>query len=165
MTENIANLASALRQELEHYGKMLALLESQQQEIGARHADAVYQSIAPIKLQGQAIQKARAHREACRALLAQSLQQPGELSFAKLSPLLPADCQPILAGLVRENNDLLARVRQRARQNHLQLNRSIELLQSLINSVFPTREPRVYNQRGSMKTRRPVQRLIYDAVG
>jgi flagellar biosynthesis/type III secretory pathway chaperone len=165
MTANIANLVTALRQELEHYGEMLALLERQQQQIGARCADAVYQSINPIKLQGHAIQKARGHREECRAQLAQSLQQARELTFAKLIPLLPADCQPLLGALVKENNELLGRVRQRTRQNHLHLSRSIELMQALINSLVPTREPRVYNDRGSMKARRPVQRFIYEAVG
>jgi len=165
MTENIANLVSALRQELEQYGEMLALLERQQQQIGARCAETVYQSIGPIQLQGRAIQKARADREDCRARLAQSLQQAKELPFAALIPLLPVDCRPLLGALVKENNELLARVRQRTRQNHLHLSRSIELMQSLINSLVPAREPRVYNDRGSMKARRPVQRLIYEAVG
>ena len=36
MTENIATLVSALRQELEQYGEMLALMERQQQQIWAR---------------------------------------------------------------------------------------------------------------------------------
>jgi flagellar biosynthesis/type III secretory pathway chaperone len=165
MTENIANLINALREELAQYGTMLALLDGQQKQIGARHADGVYQSIGPIKQQGLAIQKARAHREECRAQLAQSLQQGREFSFAKLIPLLPEEGRAVLGALVKENNDLLARVRVRARQNHLQLSRSIELIQSLIHSIFPAREPRVYNDRGSMKARRPVQRLIYEAIG
>jgi flagellar biosynthesis/type III secretory pathway chaperone len=165
MTENIANLVGALRQELEQYCEMLALLERQQQQIGARCAEAVYETISPIKLQGLAIQKARACREERRAQLAQSLRQARELSFAELIPLLPADCQPLLSALVKENNDLLGRVRQRAGQNHLHLSRSIELMHSLIKSLVPAQEPRVYNDRGGMRARRPVQRLIYEAVG
>ena len=165
MTGNIANLASALRQELEQYGEMLALLERQQQQIGARCADEVYQSIGPVRLQGLAIQKARAHREECRAHLAQTLHRTRESSFAELIPLLPADCRPLLCALVRENNECLARVRQRARQNHLRLSRSIELMQSLISSLFPAREPRIYNGRGSMKLRRLSPRTTYEAIG
>ncbi len=164
MTENIANLVSALRQELEQYGEMLALLERQQQQVGARCADEVYQSIAPIKSQGLAIQKARAHREERRAQLAETLRQPRESSFAEMIPLLPADCRPLLCALVQENNELLVRVRQRARQNHLRLSRSIELMQGLINSLFPARESRVYNGRGSMKVRRISPRSMYEAV-
>jgi flagellar biosynthesis/type III secretory pathway chaperone len=165
MTESFANLISALRQELEHYGEMLALLESQQQKVAARCADGVYQSIAPIKLQAQAIQKARAHREERCAELAQSLQQAKDATFAELMPLLPADCRPLLRALVEENNELLVRVRQRVRQNHLRLSRSIELMQSLINSLCPAAELSVYNGRGNMKARRHSQRSLYEAVG
>jgi flagellar biosynthesis/type III secretory pathway chaperone len=165
MTENIANLVSALRQELEQYGEMLVLLERQQQQIGARCADEVYQSIGPVKRQGLAIQKARTHREECRAQLAQTLQRARDSSFAELIALLPEDCRPLLCSLVRENNGLLARVRQRARQNHLRLSRSIELMQSLINSLFPSRISRIYNGRGTMKLRHLTPRSSYEAIG
>jgi flagellar biosynthesis/type III secretory pathway chaperone len=164
MTENIANLVGALRQELEQYGEMLALLERQQQQIGARCADEVYQSIGPVKRQGLAIQQARTRREECRAELAQALQRTRECSFAELILLLPADCQPLLCALVRENNALLARVRQRARQNHLRLSRSIELMQSLISSLFPSRISRIYNGQGAMKLRRLSPRSFYEAI-
>jgi flagellar biosynthesis/type III secretory pathway chaperone len=165
VTENIKNLVTALRQELEQYGEMLALLEHQKQQVAARCAEEVYQSIGPIKLQGLAIQKARACREECRVQLLLSLQLTKESSFAELIPLLPADCRPLLCALVQENNELLARVRQRARQNHLCLSRSIELMQGLIDSLFPARETRVYNHRGSMKLRRLSPRSMYEAVG
>ena len=164
MTETIANLVSALRQELEQYGEMLTLLERQQQQIGARCADEVYQSIGSVKRQGLAIQKARTHREECRAQLAQALHRTRESSFAELISLLPADCQPLLCALVRENNVLLARVRQRARQNHLRLSRSIELMQGLINSLFPSRISRIYDGRGTMKLRRLSPRSFYEAT-
>jgi len=165
MTESITNLISALRRELEEYGEMLALLERQQQQIGARSADEVYQSIAPIKMQGLAIQRARAEREDCRGRLAESIQQGKEITFARLIPLLPGDCRPLLTALVEENNELLVRVRQRARQNHLRLARSIELMQNLINSLFPSRDTRVYTDRGNMKVRRASVRPVYEAVG
>lgn len=165
MTELIAKLVGALRQELEQYGEMLALLERQQQQIGRRNAHEVYESITPIKLQGTAIQRARTYRDDCRAELAQSLQQARETNFARLIPLLPAECRPLMSALVQENNELLLRVRQRARQNHLHLHRSIELMQNLINSLFPSREPRTYNALGSMKPRRAIHRPMYEAMG
>jgi hypothetical protein len=164
MTENIASLVSALRQELEQYREMLALLERQQQQIGARCADEVYQSIGPVHRQGLAMQQARAHREECRAQLAQTLHRTRESSFAELISLLPENCRPLLCALVRENNELLARVRQRARQNHLRLSRSIELMQGLINSLFPARISRLYNDRGTMKLRRLNPRSFYEAT-
>ena len=56
-------------------------------------------------------------------------------AFADLIPLLPADYRPLLQALVEENNELLVRVRQRARQNHLMLRRSVELMQELLNTL------------------------------
>ena len=165
MREHIANLVNALRQELAQYDAMLALLDRQQQQIGTRSADDVYQSIGPVRQQGLAMQKARTHREACRAQLAQELQRGRESSFAELISLLPADCQPLLLGLVRQNNELLARVRQRTRQNHLRLSRSIEMMQSLLGSLFPSRISRIYNGRGAMKFRRFSPRSTYEAFG
>jgi len=165
MTESFANLIAALRQELEQYGEMLALLECQQQQVAARNADGVYQSIGPIKLQAAAIQNARDRRTERCAELAQSLHRPKDATFAELMPLLPEDCRPLLHALVEENNELLVRVRQRVRQNHLRLSRSIELMQSLINSLCPTAEVKVYNGQGNMKARRPGRRPIYEAVG
>ena len=76
MTEKIATLINALRQELEQYRVMLALLDRQKQQVGARCAEDVYQSIAPIKGQGLSIQRARAQREECRVQLTQALQRP-----------------------------------------------------------------------------------------
>lgn len=165
MSTNFENLMGALRRELEQYGQMLALLDRQHEQIAQRRADEVSQSVAPIKLCGQAMQQARKHRDECRAQFAQSLQQPKDSTFAQLMPLLPANDQAVVQALVKENNELLARVRQRARQNHLRLSRSIEMMQGLINAIFPSREPRLYNGRGGMKVRRPAQRLFYEAVG
>jgi flagellar biosynthesis/type III secretory pathway chaperone len=165
MTEQITNLENALRRELQQYAEMVALLERQQQQIGARQADEVFQSIAPVKRQGLLIRQARQHREECRAQLAQSLQQAKGSSLAALISLLPAESQDVLSSLVRQNNDLLLRVRQRARQNHLRLSRSIELIQGLINSIFPSRVSRTYNGRGTMKFGRIAPRSFYEATG
>ena len=127
-----------MRQELEQYSEMLALLDRQQQHIGARSADEVYQSIAPIKQQGLAIQKARARREECRAPLALSLQPAGGNDLcaidASLCPRIAARSSARWCGRI---TSCWCASGQRARQNHLRLSRSIELMQGLINSLFP----------------------------
>ena len=165
MIESIVILVSALREELEQYGEMLALLDRQQQQVIARAADEVFQSIGLIKSQGVAIQTARARREVCRASVAKDLLQSEHAPFADLIPLLPADYQPLMKALVEENNELLVRVRQRARQNHLLLSRSMELMQGLINTLFPARETRVYNGLGVMNVHGLRTRAVYEAVG
>jgi flagellar biosynthesis/type III secretory pathway chaperone len=165
MMESLVILVGALRHELEQYGEMLALLDRQQQYVVARVADDVFQSIGLIKSQGRAIEDARARREECRAMVARDLQESPEAAFQDLIPRLPADYQPLVRALVEENNELLVRVRQRARQNHLLLSRSLELMQGLINTLFPGREPKLYNDQGVMRHRKFTPQPVYDAVG
>ena len=70
MIQNIQLLIDALRDELQNYGEMLALLDRQQEYLMARDASEVFQSISLIKAQGAAIQQARARREESRRSVA-----------------------------------------------------------------------------------------------
>jgi hypothetical protein len=137
MIESIKKLIEALRDELKSYGEMLALLDRQQEYLMTRAANEVSQSISLVQAQGLAIQEARKGREDCRRAVAEAAGESENTSFKDLIPLLPADYQPLLKALVDENNELLFRVRRRARQNHSMLKRSVELMQQLLNSLCP----------------------------
>ncbi len=165
MIQSLQLLIDALREELQNYGEMLALLDRQQEFLIARAASEVFQSISLIKAQASAIQQARARREQCRRTVAQECRQPGEGGFAGLIPLLPADYQPLLQALVEENNELLMRVRRRARQNHLMLRRSVELLQELLNTLLPSRQGSVYDGNGHRPASATAPRRFYEAFG
>jgi flagellar biosynthesis/type III secretory pathway chaperone len=165
MITSIKQLIDALRSELENYGEMLALLERQQGYLIARAANEVFQSISLIKAQGAAIQQSRERREECRRTLAGDFAQPVETSFASLIPSLPSDYQPLLTALVEENNELLFRVRRRARQNHVMLRRSVELMQELINTLVPSRQSSVYDETGGRRSAMVMQQRFYEAVG
>jgi flagellar biosynthesis/type III secretory pathway chaperone len=165
MIHSIKVLIDALRDELQHYGEMLVLLERQQEYLVARAASEVFQSISLIKAQGSAIQQAGARREQCRRAVAQDCRQPHEAGFAVLIPLLPADYQPLLLALVDENNECLLRVRRRAHQNHLMLRRSVELMQELLNTLLPSRRASVYDDAGSRAFAAIAPRKFYEAVG
>ena len=165
MIQSLQLLIDALRDELQHYGEMLALLDRQQEYLIARAASEVFQSISLIKAQGSAIQQARARREECRRAVALECGQPGDASFAGLIPLLPADYQPLLQALVEENNELLQRVRRRARQNHLMLRRSVELMQELLNTMLPSRQGSVYDGSGNRPACAAAPRRFYEAFG
>jgi flagellar biosynthesis/type III secretory pathway chaperone len=161
----VETLVAALREELQHYGEMLALLDRQQEQVKARSAGEIFQSISLIQAQASAIQGARQHREQCRGAAALACHQPENAPFADLIPLLPSDYRPLLRALVDENNQLLGRVRQRARQNHLLLRRSVELMQELMRSLFPARQNSVYNGNGHRRGEILSARPLYDAVG
>jgi hypothetical protein len=137
MLESLKKLIEALRDELQNYGEMLVLLDRQQEYLMNRAANEVSQSISLVQTQGMAIQAARERREECRRQVAVEAGQLDTTSFGELIPLLPADYQPLLKALVEENNELLFRVRRRARQNHLMLKRSVELMQQVLNSLSP----------------------------
>lgn len=133
--ESLGKLIESLRDELKNYGEMLALLDRQQEYLLTRAASEVSHSITLVKTQGAVIQQARQRRENCHRAVAQDIGCAEETSFAKLIPLLPADYQPLVQALVDENNELLVRVRRRARQNHTVLQRSVELMQQVLNSL------------------------------
>lgn len=95
-----------------------------------------------------------------------SLQAGPQLpDFAALVPLLPEVYRAAVSELVRENNDLLVRVQQRARQNHLLLSRSLELMQRFVHSLAPTAPPTTYTGQGIMQANPTPSLPIYEAVG
>ncbi len=165
MTDALQRLIEALRAELQQYGEMLALLDQQQEQTVARAADDLLHTVAQIQEQGSVMQGARRQREACRAAVARALGLGEETAFAELIPLLPAQFRPLLQALVEENNDLLRRVRQRARQNHFLLSRSLELMQSLLGSLIPGTRPLTYGHAGILTAPTLPSRTLYDAVG
>jgi flagellar biosynthesis/type III secretory pathway chaperone len=165
MIKSIKLLIDALRDELQHYGEMLDLLDRQQAHLVARAVSEVFQSISLIKAQGAAIQQACAHREECRRAVAQDWRQPREAGFTLLIPLLPSDYRPLLLALVDENNELLARVHRRAHLNHLMLRRSVELMQELLNTLLPSRQGSVYDDTGSRLASAAGACRFYEAVG
>jgi len=165
MIQSIKLLIDALRDELQNYGEMLALLDRQQAYLIARDASEVFQSISLIKAQGAAILQSRARREECRRAVAQDSRQAPETGFADLIPLLPPDYQPLLRALVEENNELLMGVRRRARQNHLMLRRSVELMQELLHTLLPARQGSVYDGTGSRPASDTAPCRLYEAVG
>jgi flagellar biosynthesis/type III secretory pathway chaperone len=165
MIQNLKLLIDALRDELQNYGEMLALLDRQQAYLISRDASEVFQSISLIKAQGAAIQQSRARREEGRRAVALDRRQAPEASFADLIPLLPPDYRPLLQALVEENNELLHRVRRRARQNHLMLRRSVELMQELLNTLLPSRQGSIYDGNGSRPASATAPCRLYEAVG
>jgi flagellar biosynthesis/type III secretory pathway chaperone len=164
-TDSLEPLITALREELQQYGEMLALLDRQQEQVKARAAAEIFQSISLIQAQATAIQSAREHREKCRGAAALACRQPDNASFTRLIPLLPPDYRPLLRALVDENNHLLGRIHQRARQNHVLLRRSVELMQELLRTLFPTRQTSLYNGNGHKRGQIINHRPLCNAVG
>jgi hypothetical protein len=145
-TANLQKLIEALRNELQQYGEMLALLDHQHELIRLRGADDISRSIAAINSQGAAIQTARQNRQFYQQEVASALgHQPNGDSdipsqmvpFSHLLPSLPPDYRPLVAALVQENNQLLERVRCSAHQNQTLLRQSLDSMQRFITRLAP----------------------------
>lgn len=164
MTELLQRLIDALRDELKQYGEMLARLEQQQEHVIRREADDLLRSVSDIESQGACIQRAREHRELCRREVAMASGLIETAPFVEMMPRLAAEYQPLISALLEENNDLLRRVRERSRQNHLLLSRSLKMMQQLISSLSPDAGP-LYSERGNMAGKVVPVRSYYEAVG
>lgn len=165
MKNLLHNLIESLREELKEYGEMLAQLDQQQELVMNRQTTDLLQSVAAINAQAETIKAARFERQQRQREIAVHLGLPEASAFAALIPRLPPEYQPLLQALVQENNDLLIRVQQRARQNHLLLNRAVELMQRFIGTLFPGIQPATYNDAGYRLAPGLPQRSIYDAIG
>jgi flagellar biosynthesis/type III secretory pathway chaperone len=164
MNDLIHNLVEALREELKQYGEMLAMLEQQQQSVVQRQTQTLLQNVAEVNAQANIIAAVRHEREQRRCHVARRLQLEDNAGFAVIIPLLPADYRPLVQALVHENNALLVRIQQQARQNHLLLSHAVELMQQLINSIFPGAGPRTYDSTGRLPASHLPQHSIYEQV-
>lgn len=133
----LRGLITALREELQQYGELLALLDRQHELAGGWSSEELLQSIAAIRGQAAIIEDARTARDRFHTAVAAELDQSFAVPFAVLIPLLPLDYQPLVEALVLENNQLLLRVQQRAHQNQVLMNRSAARMQQFI-STLPT---------------------------
>lgn len=161
----VPNLIERLRHELQEYGGMLALLDRQQESVLARAAEEVLRTVGATNEQMECIQAARRQRIECQGEIARALGQPAGAEFTTLVPLLPAPYRVAVDSLVRQNNELLVRVQQRARQNHLLLGRALQLMQQFINVLIPAIGPEVYSGDGALKPAVRRAAGIYEAVG
>jgi flagellar biosynthesis/type III secretory pathway chaperone len=165
MNKLLSNLIESLREELQQYGEMLALLEQQQLSVVQRKTDDLLQNVAAVNTQVSVIAAQRQEREQRQRSVALEIGLGEGANFGAIVPMLPADYRPLVEALVQENNELLARVQQRTRQNHLLLSHAVELTQQLIETIFPRGRPRVYDQAGRLPGFVAPAYSLYERVG
>ena len=164
MIEFVEKLVAALREELQQYGEMLARLDDQQKLVIRRAAEAAMQSVPLIQSQSSVLSRVRESRFSAMKTLCGTLRLPEDSSFRDLVPQLPINYRPLVEALVSENNELLQRIHQRARQNHILLTRTVESMQHVINSLGIHRPTTVYTDNGNVFTPSPSRAAVYEAV-
>jgi flagellar biosynthesis/type III secretory pathway chaperone len=165
MNDLLHNLIESLREELKQYGEMLAVLELQQDTVVHRHTADLLQNVASINAQADVIAAVRREREQHQRNVARQLGLNEDATFAAIIPLLPLNYRPLVEALVQENNELLVRVHHRTRQNHLLLSHAVELMQQLINAIFPGGGPKTYDNTGRLPVSNLPQHSLYESVG
>lgn len=165
MNEALENLISALREELQQYGEMLARLDQQQEYVTTRSSEDLLEATAAIEMQSQTMQQARQLRVKSLTAVAHSLHCASDATFAEIIPRLPADYRPLVTALVQENNESLGRIHQRSRQNHILLCRSLELMGRLLSSLMPGSSSPVYTDKMHVSNGAFPAHAMYQAIG
>ena len=165
MNEELTLLIAALRDELAQYGELLALLDREQELVVARGSVELLRTVDAINRQSEAIHLARERRFASQRAVAELAGLSADATFEELRARLPEHHGILVTALVEENNELLVRVRQRARQNHLLLSRSLELMQKLIGTLHPSGRTATYAGDGQLRDNAATSRAIYEAIG
>ena len=135
MTPPLEQFIEALRDELQHYGAMLAMLESQRESLARQDAQSILNSCATLDTQRNAIEGARARRETLQRQLAWVLKRPENPIIRDLLPLIPDYYHPLISALVREINELIESVRERVQTNQSLLRRSLELTERSLATI------------------------------
>jgi flagellar biosynthesis/type III secretory pathway chaperone len=164
MMRKLEQLIFALREELQHYGEMLARLDDQQELVMRRSAHGVLETVPRIQDQSAVLAQARETRIHLMKDLCVHLLLPEGSAFTDLIPKLPADYRPLMQALIQENNELLLRVQQRARQNHILLTCTVESMQRVINSLTSQRHSPVYGESGNVTPMPGSAPALYEAV-
>jgi hypothetical protein len=165
MTQTLEQLVAALREELQQYGEMLALLDRQQTLVARRTATELLQSVSDINAQTAVLSVARQQREIAQRAVARELELPEDATLVQVIRRIPAPQGALVQVLLDENNTCLLRVKQRAGQNRLLLSRSVELMQRLLNTLLVEAHTPVYNGSGSVALPPVKGAALCNAVG
>ncbi len=165
MKPDVEHLIACLREELTQYGELLALMQEQQELIIGRHAEVLQRNLAAVEQQVARVTAARTAREQARKVIITALGAAPETPFRQMTAELPAEYQPLLEALVAEINQILLRVQQWLRQNHLLLSRSLDLMQRMIQNLFPAAGTgRTYGRRGYVASVTPPPSSLYEGI-
>ena len=166
--DDINRLIESLREEMTQYGELLALMQEQQELIINRQPQELLANINEVVGQNGQMEKiamARQAREQARLALATQLGGTQAMTFKQITGQLPEEYRPLLEALVDEINTLLQKVRKWLRQNHLLLKRSLDLMQDILQNVFPTQaSPKTYGRQGAVSPVNPPPSTLYEGI-
>ena len=113
-SESLTDFVTAMRDELQQYGEMLARLD----DLENTKIRGPFQEGLTTAVHNQAIviQATRRHRVEIEGQLANHLGLPADVSLAEIVDSVPWSYQPLVQALMDENNELPLRIQRRACQ-------------------------------------------------
>lgn len=143
-------LADALRDEMQEYGELLALLGEQQEAIFGRNVEKVGEIDFKLELCATAIGRCRKEREDRFAEVAKLVGASSEKTLSAMLSDFPAPLRPMFSALIGEINDLLDITRRKATQNKVLLGKTLETTREVLRALRPDAVADTYNNRGKM---------------
>ena len=141
----IEALVAALRDELQHYGGALALLDGACTSEKTRNRDSRKPFPHPLDAEGTVLLQARHARLGAQRGLVSRLGLRELAPFPLWITRVEAAYQPLLSALVGENLRLLLELRRRARREHARLQKSVACLEHVIDTLSSQNPPAAHH--------------------
>lgn len=148
MNEILEDLADALRDEMQEYGELLALLGEQQEAIVTRDIDTVNEIESQVDRTAAEIARRRALREEYLTRAASLVGAPEGRTLSEMLPAFPEALRPMFSALIGEINDLLETTQRKARQNQVLLGKMIETARDVLRTLCPEAVSDTYDRQG-----------------
>lgn len=135
MIAPLEHVVDALRNELQHYGELLALLETQTgilEDIDFRRVLDNAHSLNTHRTQLGSIRKFRLDTQ---EKLAWALGLPEARNFKELLPAIPECYHPLLEALIGDINHAISQAHSRAAANHASLCQALARTEQLIATI------------------------------
>lgn len=144
-------MTQALRVELQEYGGLVELLDSQQEAILRGEPEAFVDLGAAVHDQVTMLGAYRSSREKTVKEFARNCRQPESSTLTELLAHMPEAVGGMIRALIEEINALITRTQRRLRQNHLLLARCVSAAQQSVVMAGGGEMVSTYGRGGAVK--------------
>ena len=152
------DLLSLLRDELQEYGCLVGLLNTQQQNILDRRSEGLLEINQSVQTQMEASQILQKRRQGYVSSLAHSFGEPTDSSLSQLVDYFPEVTRPMFLSIIEEINNLISRIRSKILQNQKILQRFTEVTDQILLASDPISHSKTYDRSGDLKKLSPQHR-------
>jgi len=145
------DLLSLLRDELQEYGGLVGLLNTQQQNILDRRSEGLLEINQSVQTQMEASQILQKRRQGYVSSLANSFGEPSDSSLSQLVDYFPEVTRPMFLSIIEEINNLISRIRNKILQNQKILQRLTEVTDQILLATDPVSHSKTYDRSGDLK--------------